>query len=51
MNAVKPLPPVKQAGGGSDQLTLPKQPAEQPKPEVVKPRPELRPLDRDTDQA
>ncbi len=43
--AAKPLPPVKQAGGGSNQLTLPKQPAEQPKPEVVKPRPELRPLD------
>ena len=43
--AVKP-PPLKQAGGGSNQLTLPKQPAEQPKPEVVKPRPELRPLDQ-----
>ena len=42
--AVKP-PPLKQAGGGSNQLTLPKQPAEQPKPEVVKPRPELRPLE------
>jgi TonB family protein len=44
--AVKPPPPAKQAGGGSNQLTLPKQPAEQPKPEVVKPRPELRPLDQ-----
>jgi periplasmic protein TonB len=44
--AAKPLPRVKQAGGGSDQLTLPKQPAEQPKPEVLKPRPELRPLDQ-----
>ena len=44
--AVKPPPLVKQAGGGSNQLTLPKQPAEQPKPEVVKPRPELRPLDQ-----
>ncbi|HTG17575.1 MAG TPA: TonB family protein [Blastocatellia bacterium] len=43
--AVKP-PPLKQAGGGSNQLTLPKQPAEQPEPEVVKPRPELRPLDQ-----
>jgi len=44
--AVKPPPLVKQAGGGSNQLTLPKQPAEQPKPEVVQPRPELRPLDQ-----
>jgi protein TonB len=44
--AAKPLPTVKQAGGGSDQLTLPKQPTEQPKPEVLKPRPELRPLDQ-----
>ena len=44
--AVKPPPPAKQAGGGSNQLTLPKQPAEKPKPEVVKPRPELRPLDQ-----
>jgi protein TonB len=43
--AVKP-PPLKQAGGGSNQLTLPKQPAEQPKPEVLNPRPELRPLDQ-----
>lgn len=43
--AVKP-PTLKQAGGGSNQLTLPKQPAEQPKPDVVKPRPELRPLDQ-----
>lgn len=43
--AVKP-PLLKHAGGGSNQLTLPKQPAEQPKPEVVKPRPELRPLDQ-----
>jgi periplasmic protein TonB len=43
--AVK-LPPVKHAGGGSNQLTLPKQPAEQPKPEVLKQRPELRPLDQ-----
>lgn len=43
--AVKP-PPLKQAGGGSNQLTLPKQPAEQPNPGVVKPRPELRPLDQ-----
>jgi protein TonB len=44
--AVKPPPPVKQAGGGSNQLTLPKRPADQPKPEVLKPRPELRPLDQ-----
>ena len=44
--AVKPPPLVKQAGGGSNQLTLPKQPAEQPKPEVIMPRPELRPLDQ-----
>ena len=44
--AAKPLPPIKQAGGGGDQLTLPKQPAEQPKPEVLKPSPELRPLDQ-----
>jgi protein TonB len=46
VTAAKRLPPVKQAGGGSDQLTLPKQPAEQPTPEVVKPRPEPRPLDQ-----
>ena len=39
-------PLLKHAGGGSNQLTLPKPPAEQPKPEVVKPRPELRPLDQ-----
>jgi periplasmic protein TonB len=45
MIAVKP-PPLKQAGGGSNQSTLSKQPAQQPKPEVVKPRPELRPLDQ-----
>jgi TonB family protein len=44
--AAKPLPPLKQPGGGSDQLTLPKQPEEQPKPEVLKPMPELRPLDQ-----
>jgi len=44
--AVKPQPRVKQAGGGSNQLTLPNQAAEQPRPEVVKPRPELRPLDQ-----
>ena len=43
--AVKPPPTVKQAGGGSNQLTLPKQPAERPRPEVVNSRPELRPLD------
>ena len=46
VSAAKPLPPVKRAGGGSDQLTLPKQPAEQPRPELVKPRPEPRPLDQ-----
>lgn len=44
--AVKPPAPVNHAGGGSNHLTLPKQPAEQPRPEVVKPRPELRPLDQ-----
>jgi TonB family protein len=44
--AVKPPAPVKHAGGGSNQLSLPKQPAEQPRPEVVKTRPELRPLDQ-----
>jgi protein TonB len=44
--AVKQPPPVMHAGGGSNQLTLPKQAAEQPRPEVVKPRPELRPLDQ-----
>lgn len=43
--AVKPLPPVKQAGGG-DRLALPKQPDEQPMPEVVRSKPELRPLDQ-----
>jgi periplasmic protein TonB len=46
VTAVKPLPPLKQAGGGSNHLTLPKQFAEQPKPELVKPRPEPRPLDQ-----
>jgi|GEM_PF-932899 len=46
VRAAKPLPPLKQAGGGSNHLTLPKQPVEQPKPEVVKPRPEPRPLDQ-----
>jgi protein TonB len=46
VSAAKPLQPVKQVGGGSDQLTLPKQPAEQPKPELIKPRPEPRPLDQ-----
>lgn len=46
VSAAKPLPPLKQAGGGSNHLTLPKQPVEQPKPEVVKPRPEPRPLDQ-----
>jgi protein TonB len=44
--AVKPQPRVKQAGGGGNQLNLPKQAVEQPRPEVVKPRPELRPLDQ-----
>jgi protein TonB len=44
--AVSPQPRVKQAGGGSNQLTLPNQAADQPRPEVVKPRPELRPLDQ-----
>ncbi|HXU37024.1 MAG TPA: TonB family protein [Blastocatellia bacterium] len=44
--AVKPPPPIKQAGGGSNQMNLPKQAAEQPRLEVVKPRPELRPLDQ-----
>ena len=44
--AAKPLPQVKQAGGGSDHLTLPKQPIEQPKREVVKPSLEPRPLDQ-----
>jgi len=44
--SAKPLPPVKRAGGGGDQLNLPKEPAEQPKPELVKPRPEPRPLDQ-----
>ncbi len=43
--AVKPPPPVKQAGGG-DRLALPKQPAEQPMPQVVKPRLEPLPLDQ-----
>jgi protein TonB len=42
----KPLPQVKQAGGGSNHLTLPKQPIEQPKPAVVKPSLEPRPLDQ-----
>jgi len=44
--AVKPQTRVKQAGGGSNQLNLPKQAVEQPRPEVVKPTPELRPLDQ-----
>jgi periplasmic protein TonB len=46
VRAAKPLPPLKQAGGGGNHLTLPKQSVEQPKPEVVKPSLEPRPLDQ-----
>lgn len=46
MIAAKLLPPVEQAGGGSNHLTLPKQPVEQPKPVAIKPSLEPRPLDQ-----